>query len=635
MPLSSHPHTFRLSPADYTARVERAAAEPGLYWKNESRRLTWTANPSRILCEEHGWFPDGILNASVNCLDRHLATRGDQNALVWQAEEAGRVLTFTYRTLHERVCRLANVLREQGVRTGDRVAIHLPSVPEGLIAMLACARIGAIHVVLFGGFSPEAIADRLADSGAILVITANVGRRGAKRIPFKTTLDSALDLRPETLAVSHVLVVSVTEDDVSMTTGRDRWLSPLVDKAAPDCIPQDMAASAPLFLLYTSGSTGKPKGIVHGTGGYLVWASYTHELVFDHQEGDIFWCTADIGWITGHTYAVYGPLLNGGTILLFEGMPSYPAPGRWWNVIQDHKVTTFYTSPTAIRALMREGNDVVQRHDLSSLRVLGTVGEPISQEAWSWFNDHVGGGRCAFVDTWWQTESGGIMISPVPGAVQEKPASATLPLPGVHPVLLDERGAPKAGATEGVLCLQGSWPGRALTIWNDDALFERTYLQPYSGYYFTGDGARRDEDGYYWITGRVDDVINVSGHRIGSAEIEDALAADLAIAESAAIGIPHDLKGQGIVVYVVPRADAPEDLHLRAAKAITSKVGRYAAPERIHVVPDLPKTRSGKSVRRLLRKIACGETEGFGDLSTLADPEIVATLISIIQTPKS
>ncbi|MCP1272237.1 acetate--CoA ligase [Gluconobacter albidus] len=634
MPSSSHSHSFRLTPTDYSALVERATAGPELYWKRESERLSWNTAPTHAQCEKQSWFAGGMLNASVNCLDRHLETRGDQKALVWQAEDAGRVLTFTYKTLYEHVCRMANVLRDQGIQAGDRVAIHLPSVPEGLIAMLACARIGAIHVVLFGGFSPEAIADRLADSGAALVITANVGRRGAKRIPFKATLDAALDLRPETLAVNAVLVVGVTDDEVGMKPGRDRWLAPLLEKAAPDCAPQNMPSSAPLFLLYTSGSTGKPKGVVHGTGGYLVWASYTHELVFDHQDGDIFWCTADIGWITGHTYGVYGPLLNGGTVLLFEGMPSSPAPGRWWNVIQDHKVTTFYTSPTAIRALMREGDAVVQRYDLSSLRVLGTVGEPISQEAWSWFNDHVGGGRCAFVDTWWQTESGGIMISPVPGAVREKPASATLPLPGVHPVLLDEKGTLREGATEGVLCLKGSWPGRALSIWNDDGLFERTYLQPYPGYYFTGDGARRDEDGYYWITGRVDDVINVSGHRIGSAEIEDALATEVTIAESAAIGIPHDLKGQGIVVYVVPRDNAPDDLHIRAAKAITSKVGRYAAPERIHVVPDLPKTRSGKSVRRLLRKIACGETEGFGDLSTLADPEIVEALIRIIQTPQ-
>ncbi|GBR68096.1 acetate--CoA ligase [Gluconobacter kanchanaburiensis] len=635
MSLSSHPHTFRLSPADYNALTTNAAAQPELYWEREGRRLTWTAEPSAAYCKEKGWFADGALNASVNCLDRHLEKRGNQNALIWQAEDTGNVLRLTYKALHERVCRMANVLRSLGVKIGDRVAIHLPSVPEGPIAMLACARIGAIHVVLFGGFSPEAIADRLADSGAVVAVTANVGRRGAKRIPFKTTLDAALALHPDAHSIRHVLVVSVTEDDVSMDAGRDQWLSPLLDAASSDCTPQHMPSCAPLFLLYTSGSTGKPKGIVHGTGGYLVWASYTHDLVFDHQDGDIFWCTADIGWITGHTYGVYGPLLNGGTVLLFEGMPSHPSPGRWWNVIQDHKVTTFYTSPTAIRALMREGDDVVQRYDLSSLRVLGTVGEPISQEAWSWFNNHVGGGRCAFVDTWWQTESGGIMISPVPGAVTEKPASATLPLPGIHPVLLDEQGVPKAGATEGVLCLRGSWPGRAISIWKDATLFERTYLQPYPGFYFTGDGARRDEDGYYWITGRVDDVINVSGHRIGSAEIEDALATEPTIAESAAIGVPHDLKGQGIVVYVVPRAEAPEDLHIRAVKAITSKVGRYAAPEHIHIVPDLPKTRSGKNVRRLLRKIACGETEGFGDLSTLANPEIVVALVELVQSTKS
>ncbi|GAN91735.1 acetyl-CoA synthetase [Gluconobacter frateurii M-2] len=526
---------------------------------------------------------------------------------------------------------MANVLRAHGISRGDRVAIHLPTVLEGVIGMLACARLGAIHVVLFGGFSPEAIADRLSDSGAALVITANVGRRGAKRIPFKTTMDSALSLRPETLSVRSVLVVSVTDEPVPMQAGRDEILTPLLEKAEASCPAETMASTDPLFLLYTSGSTGKPKGIVHGTGGYLTWASCTHELVFDHQPGDVFWCTADIGWITGHSYVVYGPLSNGGTILLFEGMPSHPGPGRWWEVIQSHKVTTFYTSPTAIRALMREGNELPRQYDLTSLRVLGTVGEPISQEAWSWFDDVIGGGRCAFVDTWWQTESGGIMISPVPGAVKEKPASATLPLPGVQPVLLDDKGQVLDGATEGVLCLDGSWPGRALTIWNDDTLFQTTYLRPYPGHYFTGDGARRDEDGYYWITGRVDDVINVSGHRIGSAEIEDALAAEHAIVESAAIGIPHDLKGQGIVVYAVARDPSHPELEMLAVRAITAKVGRYAVPEKVYIVPDLPKTRSGKNVRRLMRKIACGETDGLGDLSTLADPEIVDVLIRIVQ----
>ncbi|MBS1018078.1 acetate--CoA ligase [Gluconobacter cerinus] len=622
---------FRLSPEDYRALTDAAQANPEAYWQDQGKRLDWIQTPSSAQDTGTGWFSDGTLNASFNCLDRHLKTRADQTALIWQAEEAEHIIRLTYRDLHERVCRLANVLRDHGIRRGDRVAVHLPTVIEGVVSMLACARLGAIHVVLFGGFSPEAIADRLADSGASLVITANVGRRGAKRIPFKTTMDSALSLRPDSLSVKHVLVVSVTDEPVPMQAGRDDMLNPLLTSASASCPIETMASTDPLFLLYTSGSTGKPKGIVHGTGGYLTWASYTHELVFDHQAGDVFWCTADIGWITGHTYVVYGPLSNGGTVLLFEGMPSHPKPGRWWDVIQAHKVTTFYTSPTAIRALMREGNDVPREYDLTSLRVLGTVGEPISQEAWSWFDDVIGGGRCAFVDTWWQTESGGILISPVPGAVKEKPASATLPLPGVNPILVDDKGHSLEGATEGVLCIDGSWPGRALTIWNDDALFETTYLRPYPGHYFTGDGARRDEDGYYWITGRVDDVINVSGHRIGSAEIEDALAAEHAIVESAAIGIPHDLKGQGIVVYAVARDPSHPDLEMLAVRAIAAKVGRYAVPEKVYIVPDLPKTRSGKNVRRLMRKIACGETDGLGDLSTLADPEIVEVLIAIVQ----
>ncbi|EHH69662.1 acetate--CoA ligase [Gluconobacter morbifer] len=626
--------SFRLTPEDYRRLTEEARHDPEAYWLREASRLTWETQPAHARDEGQGWFRDGTLNVSVNCLDRHLPERGEQTALIWQAEDNDHVLRLTYRDLHARVCQMANVLRAEGVRKGDRVAIHLPTVPESMIAMLACARLGAMHVVLFGGFSPEAIADRLADSGAVLAITANVGRRGPKRIPFKTTMDAALSLRPETLAVRRVLVVSVTDDAVPIQDGRDAMLSPLLEKSATDCPAETMSSTDALFLLYTSGSTGKPKGIVHGSGGYLLWAAYTHQLVFDHQPSDIFWCTADIGWITGHSYVVYGPLANGGTVLMFEGMPSYPEPGRWWQVIQDHGVTTFYTSPTAIRAVMREGNDVPRKYNLSYLpylRVLGTVGEPISHEAWNWFNDEIGGGRCAFVDTWWQTESGGIMISPVPGAVAEKPSSATLPLPGVQPVLLNDRGEILEGATEGVLCIEGSWPGRALTIWNDDALFQTTYFRPYPGHYFTGDGACRDNDDYYWITGRVDDVINVSGHRIGSAEIENALGAEKMIAESAAIGIPHDLKGQGIVVYVVPRTGDTTEIETLAIRAITSRVGRYAVPERVHVVPDLPKTRSGKSVRRLMRKIACGETEGFGDLSTLADPEIVATLVRIVQ----
>lgn len=621
----------RLSPEAHRSLTEAAQRDPERYWLDEAARLSWVNAPTRAIDSEHGWFADGALNASVNCLDRHLETRGEQVALIWQAEDASHVVHMTYRDLHAQVCRMANVLKAQGVGRGDRVAIHLPSVIEGIVSMLACARLGAIHVVLFGGFSAEAIADRLADSGAIVVITANVGRRGPKRIPFKATMDAALALRPDSLKVTRVLVVSVTDDQVPMQEDRDSFLSGLMDASSTECAAETMASNDPLFLLYTSGSTGKPKGVVHGTGGYLSWASYTHEIVFDHQENDVFWCTADIGWITGHSYVVYGPLSNGATILLFEGMPSSPAPGRWWEVLQTHKVTTFYTSPTAIRALMREGDDIPARYDLSTLRVLGTVGEPINHEAWAWFNDVIGQKRCALVDTWWQTESGGILISPVPGAVLEKPSSATLPLPGIQPVLLDEKGAPLEGPAEGVLCIDGAWPGRALTIWNDDALFQTTYLKPYPGHYFTGDGARRDEDGYYWITGRVDDVINVSGHRIGSAEIEDALSCEHAIAESAAIGIPHDLKGQGLIVYVVANETANPDVQKLAVSVIASKVGRYAVPEKVYVVPDLPKTRSGKTVRRLLRKIACGETNGFGDLSTLADPEIVPVLIKIVQ----
>ncbi|NHN87952.1 acetate--CoA ligase [Acetobacter conturbans] len=624
----------RLTPETYKCLIDAARQDPEAFWLRESRRLQWMNAPTSAMDTGSGWFADGTLNVSVNCLDRHLETRGDHTALIWQGEDTGSVLRLTYRELHARVCAMGNVLRDSGVKRGDRVAIHLPGVVEGVIAMLACARIGAMHVVLFGGFSAEAIADRLADSGAVLVITANVGRRGAKRIPFKTTMDTALGLRPEALAVRRVLVVEVTWDEVPLQEGRDALLTPLLAAASTECEPEVMKATDPLFLLYTSGSTGKPKGIVHGTGGYLTWASFTHELIFDHQQGDVFWCTADIGWITGHTYVAYGPLANGGTLLLFEGMPSHPAPGRWWDVIQSHKVTTFYTSPTAVRALMSEGDEIPGRYNLSSLRVLGSVGEPINHEAWTWFHDVIGGGRCALVDTWWQTETGGAMISLVPGAVAPRPASATLPLPGVNPVLLDEKGQPLDGAVEGILCIDGSWPGRALSIWKDDALFQTTYLKPYPGHYFTGDGARRDADGYYWITGRVDDVINVSGHRIGSAEIEDALSEIHDISESAAIGIPHDLKGQGLIVYVVPHHGL-SDTQLAALKdavikTIAAKVGRYAVPERVYLVPDIPKTRSGKSVRRLLRKIACGETEGFGDLSTLANPAIVADLIAVI-----
>ncbi|GBQ35215.1 acetate--CoA ligase [Gluconacetobacter azotocaptans] len=609
-----------------------ALHHPERFWLEQAGRIAWAALPTIASSSSFEgdvairWFEDGRLNASVTCLDRHLAERGDQVALVWQGQDEGQVERLTYRALHERVCRMANVLRDLGVGHGDRVAIHLPVVVEGVVAMLACARIGAVHVVLFGGFSAEGLADRLVNSGAVVVLTADEGRRGGKRIPLKPTMDEALD-RATGHSVRNVLVLAVTGAETPMHAGRDLALAPLLAAAPADCAPAIMEAEAPLFVLYTSGSTGKPKGMVHTIGGYMVWASYTHALVFDHKPGDIFWCTADISWITGHTYVVYGPLANGGTVVLFEGLPSHPAPGRWWEVIDTHKVTTFYTAPTAIRALMREGDDVVARYPLSSLRLLGSVGEPISADAWLWFHDVVGRGRCPLVDTWWQTETGGILIAPVPAAVPQKPGSATLPLPGVDCVLLDDKGRIVTGEGEGCLCIARSWPGQARTIWGDHARFRQTYFSFHEGYYFSSDGARRDADGYYWITGRIDDVINVSGHRIGTAEVEDVVATDHRFAECAAVGVPHDLKGQGLVVFVVPRGGVDRVLAQEAALVISRGIGRYAAPEQVYVVPDLPKTRSGKIVRRLLRKIACNELDALGDLSTLADATIVERLI--------
>ncbi|WP_408869389.1 acetate--CoA ligase [Candidatus Kirkpatrickella diaphorinae] len=606
---------------------QKAALNPDAHWMDLAMRLSWFTAPTQALNTSGLWFEGGKLNACYNAVDRHLEMRGDQLALIWQGEAADEKRELTYRALHQEVCRMANVLLQCGVKEGDRVAIHLPAIAEGVIAMLACARIGAIHVVLFGGFSAEAIADRIADADAKLIITADVGRRGPKRVPFKKTIDAALThLSPD--QVETILVMSVTHEDVPMQEGRDHLLAPLIT-AAPDtlpCVTRD--ANDPLFLLYTSGSTGKPKGIVHGTGGYLTWASFTQNVVFDHREGDVFWCTADLGWITGHSYVAYGPLCNGGTILIYEGMPSYPDPGQWWRVIEKYRVTSFYTSPTAIRALMREGDDVPGASDLNSLRVLGSVGEPISREAWEWFYRVIGRNRCHLVDTWWQTETGGIMISPVPGIIEGEPSAATLPLPGIDAVLLGPDGQECENEAEGVLCMRRPWPGRALSIWRNDELFQKIYLAPYPGYYFTGDGARRDGNGHYWITGRVDDVINVSGHRIGSAEIEDVLADDRDIAECAAIGIPHSLKGQAVVVFIVPKNATRADMLPEHARQIVSRrIGRYAVPEHIYVVDDLPKTRSGKNVRRLLRKIASGEKEGFGDLSTLSDPDCIERLL--------
>ncbi|MFT8444946.1 MAG: acetate--CoA ligase [Acetobacter orientalis] len=620
----------------YCDMVLKAQQEPEAFWLQQAQRLTWQTFPQAASRSDFtgdvviDWYAGGVLNASESCLDRHLQTQPDKTALIWEGQDEGQREVLSYRALHERVCRLANVMRRLGVKKGDCVAIHLPMVAEGVIAMLACARIGAIHVVLFGGFSPEGLAERLSDSGAVLVLTADVARRGEKRIPSKETMDAALQRCADASRVQHVLVVPVTGADVPMQAGRDLNYAHEVAQELPTSPAEPMQAQDPLFLLYTSGSTGRPKGLVHGTGGYMVWASFTHAVVFDHKPTDIFWCTADISWITGHTYVVYGPLANGGTIMVYEGLPSWPQPGRWWDVIDRNGVTVFYTSPTVVRAAMREDEAVVRSRSLESLRILGTVGEPISPEAWHWFHDEVGKGRCAVVDTWWQTETGGVMITAAANSVVPRAGAASLPLPGVEATLLDTQSAVVQGAGEGLLCMARSWPGQAQSIWQDHARFKQTYFTTCPGYYFTGDGARREVDGYYWITGRVDDVVNVSGHRIGTAEIEDAIATDHEVVESAAVGIPHDLKGQGLVVFVVPREQGvfhPDAVN----RAVAAGVGRYAVPEKIYVVSDLPKTRSGKIVRRLLRKIAAHDLDGLGDFSTLADPDIVDELIALVK----
>lgn len=618
----------------YLDQVQRAQRDPEAFWLSQARRLVWHKAPSHASRSDFNgdvridWYGDGQLNVAENCLDRHVLTQPDKAALIWEGQEDGQKLVLTYRELHAQVCRLANTLRRLGVGKGDRVAIHLPMVAEGVVSMLACARIGAIHVVLFGGFSAEGLAERLMDSGAAVVITADVARRGAKSIPSKVTMDEALLACGAACTVRHVLVVPVTGTEVPMQPGRDLSYTAEVAMEIPDCPPEVMDACDPLFLMYTSGSTGRPKGVVHGTGGYLVWASYTHEVVFAAQPNDVFWCTADTSWITGHTYVVYGPLCNGATILIYEGLPSWPQPGRWWDVIDRNNVSVFYTSPTVVRAAMREDADVVRSRSLSSLRVLGTVGEPISPEAWQWFHDEVGKACCPVVDTWWQTETGGVMLTASAGQVSGRPGAAGLPLPGVNAVLVDAQTQTEVeGAGDGLLCMARSWPGQAMTLWRDHERFRQTYFTTCPGRYFSGDGARREADGYFWITGRVDDVVNVSGHRIGTAEIEDAVATDAEVVESAAVGVPHDLKGQGLVVFVVPRTEG--SLNPAAVRrAIADGVGRYAVPEQIYVVRDLPKTRSGKIVRRLLRKIASHDLNNLGDLSTLSDPDIVEEIIA-------
>ena len=614
-----------------------ATNDPNSFWAEEARRIAWIKPPTVMGNATFGgpgdpnvsikWFEDGQLNASAACLDAHLAARGDQVAIIWEGDDPGHTRSVTYRELHQEVCRLANALKERGVKRGDRVTIYLPMVVEAAVAMLACARLGAIHAIVFGGFSPDSLANRINGCDSTLLITADEGRRGGRKVALKANADEALKSCP---GVTDVIVVRVTGGAVPMQDGRDHDYASLIAAASPDCAAEPMGAEDPLFILFTSGSTGLPKGVVHTTGGYMVWASFTHEYVFDYHPGEVYWCTADVGWVTGHTYIVYGPLANGATTLMFEGIPNYPDSSRFWQVVDKHQVNIFYTAPTAIRSLMREGDGPVKATKRTSLRVLGSVGEPINPEAWMWYHRVVGDERCPIVDTWWQTETGGILISPLPGATALKPGSATLPLPGVVPVLVDAEGHTLEGAVEGNLCIAKSWPGQMRTLYGDHERFVQTYFTTYPGLYFTGDGARRDADGYYWITGRVDDVINVSGHRMGTAEVESALVAHPKVAEAAVVGYPHDLKGQGIYAYVTLKTgEEPSDaLRKELVAWVRREIGPIASPDMIQWAPGLPKTRSGKIMRRILRKIAANETDSLGDTSTLADPGVVDELVA-------
>ena len=622
-----------IGPAEYEHQCRAAIDTPDAYWRDQAAQLDWMRPFDTVKDVSFGaddfrirWFDGGQINVSANCLDRHLATRGDQVAILWEGDEPGEGARITYRALHDRVCRMANVLTSLGVGRGDRVTLYLPMMPDAAAAMLACTRIGAIHSIVFGGFSPDALADRIRDCGSKLVITADEGCRGGRRIPLKANVDAALGACP---SVEHVLVLRRTGGDIAMTPGRDLWLDAAIADASPDCPPVAMEAEDPLFILYTSGSTGKPKGVLHTTAGYLLWVAKTFRDVFDHRNCDVFWCTADIGWVTGHSYVVYGPLANGATTVMFDGVPNYPDHGRLWDTVDRLGVSVLYTAPTAIRALMREGDDHVTRHRRTSLRLLGSVGEPINPEAWAWYHRVVGDGRCPIVDTWWQTETGGVLICPLPHTPDPKPGAATRPLPGVQVELVDAEGGVLHGAAEGNLVLTDSWPGQMRSVWGDHDRFIQTYFTTYPGKYFTGDGCRRDADGDYWITGRVDDVINVSGHRLGTAEIESALVAHPSVAEAAVVGMPHDVKGQGIYAFVTLHADAVEDETLRGTLRawVRRQIGPVATPDAIQFAPALPKTRSGKIMRRILRKIAEGAGDTIGDTSTLADPSVVATLI--------
>jgi acetyl-CoA synthetase len=618
--------------AAYDRLYRRSVAEPDAFWAEQGKIVDWIKPFTKVKNTSFTgdvaikWFEDGVLNASANCIDRHLAQRGDQTAIIWEGDDPNEARHITYRELHEQVSKLANVLKSRGVKKGDRVTIYLPMIPEAAFAMLACARVGAIHSVVFGGFSPDSLVGRIQDASSTVVITADEGMRGGRKVPLKANADVALKSCPE---VSTVLVVRRTGGQVAWNAARDVWYHEAMATASAECPPEPMGAEDPLFILYTSGSTGKPKGVLHTTGGYLVYAALTHREIFDYREGEVYWCTADVGWVTGHSYILYGPLANGATTLMFEGVPNYPDAARFWQVIDKHKVSIFYTAPTAIRALMREGLEPLKRTSRASLRLLGSVGEPINPEAWLWYHEHVGGGRCPIVDTWWQTETGGILISPLPGATATKPGSATKPFFGVKPVIVDAEGKVLDGAAEGNLCIDDSWPGQMRTIFRDHPRFIETYFSIYPGRYFTGDGCRRDEDGYYWITGRVDDVINVAGHRLGTAEIESALVAHAKVAEAAVVGYPHEVKGQGIYAYVTLMAgiEPTEELRKELVAWVRREIGPIASPDLIQWAPGLPKTRSGKIMRRILRKIAANEQGALGDTSTLADPAVVDGLV--------
>jgi acetyl-CoA synthetase len=627
--------------AKYEELYQRSVTDPNGFWGEAGKRLDWIKPYTRVKntsFDPHNvsikWFEDGTLNVSANCIDRHLATRGDQVAIIWESDDPTLDEKITYKQLHERVCRFANVLKAHGVKKGDRVTIYLPMIPEAAYAMLACTRIGAIHSIVFGGFSPDSLKNRVDDAESRVIITADESVRGGKNVPLKKNADIALEgCAPDT----RLLVVRRTGNPVNWVPGRDFWMHEETAKVSADCPPEEMNAEDPLFVLYTSGSTGKPKGVVHCTGGYLLYASMTHQYVFDYRDGDIYWCTADVGWVTGHSYIVYGPLANGATTLMFEGIPTYPTASRFWHVVDKWKVNIFYTAPTAIRSLMGQGDDFVKRTSRSSLRILGSVGEPINPEAWEWYYHVVGEDRCPIVDTWWQTETGGILITPLPGATALKPGSATRPFFGVMPALVDDKGVPIEGAGSGNLVILDSWPGQSRTVYRDHERFVQTYFSAYAGQYFTGDGCRRDEDGYYWITGRVDDVINVSGHRMGTAEVESALVAHPKVSEAAVVGYPHDLKGQGIYCYVTLNngVDPTDELRKELVAHVRREIGPIASPDLIQFSPGLPKTRSGKIMRRILRKIAEDEFGSLGDTSTLADPSVVEDLIENRQNKRA